>query len=441
MEESKLDQIRHQVSRALSSLPFLAKGKKDAVQEKEDEKEDEKEKVFDGDERDNEIGKQKLNGGGYRQPKTFSRKLMGAAIAIFTVCALTGHFLFSSSEDADAPQAAQVASNIPETKEPSKKGETKKENLSYKDLKALDQKKQAADKANAQTAAIQQAQKNPAATTYPAYPAAALPAAASTPNTPRAVSNPNFIDKAREAAEEMEKRYTSAIDFALGRESGGTANTAGNGETAGINAAQAAAGTSQGTLSKIEPTPYMLQAGTMIPAMLFSGINTDTPGQVTAQVTADIYDSVTSSNLLLPVGSRLIGEYGNDSAGNGRIDLKFTMLIMPDGAAYDIGSSMVAVDNQGYNGISGKVHRHTARTVSAGVFSSAIAALGSYASGDTSNQRSYTGGQLAMQGAMANLINQASNLFAKGMNVQPTVTIAPGTTFYIYVKQPIYFGH
>ena len=55
-------------------------------------------------------------------------------------------------------------------------------------------------------------------------------------------------------------------------------------------------------------SPYMLQAGSVIPAALMTGLRSDLPGQITAQVTQHIYDSPTGRFLLVPQGARLIGE-------------------------------------------------------------------------------------------------------------------------------------
>jgi len=101
---------------------------------------------------------------------------------------------------------------------------------------------------------------------------------------------------------------------------------------------------------------------------------------------------------------------------------------------------MVAVDGGGYSGIVGKLHRHTSRVIGAGMISSAIAALGSLASGNTSARDTYTGGQVAMQGALANLISTTSNMLSQGTDVQPNVTVEPGHMFQVYVIQPIAFG-
>ena len=74
--------------------------------------------------------------------------------------------------------------------------------------------------------------------------------------------------------------------------------------------------------SRIEPpaSTHVLQAGSIIPAALITGIRSDLPGQVTAQVTEPVYDSVTGRILLIPQGSRLIGDYNADvSFGQRRV--------------------------------------------------------------------------------------------------------------------------
>ena len=60
---------------------------------------------------------------------------------------------------------------------------------------------------------------------------------------------------------------------------------------------------------QIPVSPYEVLAGTVISASLLTGLNSDLPGEVTAQVTENVYDSVTGRYLLIPQGSRLIGSY------------------------------------------------------------------------------------------------------------------------------------
>jgi type IV secretory pathway VirB10-like protein len=59
-------------------------------------------------------------------------------------------------------------------------------------------------------------------------------------------------------------------------------------------------------------TPFELRAGFVVPATLISGINSDLPGQIMAQVAQDVYDTPTGKHLLIPQGSRLVGSYSSD---------------------------------------------------------------------------------------------------------------------------------
>src|SRR6185295_18227049 len=79
-------------------------------------------------------------------------------------------------------------------------------------------------------------------------------------------------------------------------------------------------------------SPNIVQAGSIIPAALITGIRSDLPGQITAQVTQNVYDSPTGRILLIPQGARLIGEYDSEvAAGQTRVLLAWDRLILPDG--------------------------------------------------------------------------------------------------------------
>ena len=125
---------------------------------------------------------------------------------------------------------------------------------------------------------------------------------------------------------------------------------------------------------------------------------------------------------------------------NERVGINFKQLILANGGSWEISENIVAVDGAGYTGIAGKVHHHTGQKISAGVAGSAIAALGSLAAGNVSaNNNTYTAGQIAAQGATANLINMTSNLLRESAAVKNTVTIDPGYEFNVYVTNNITF--
>lgn len=190
----------------------------------------------------------------------------------------------------------------------------------------------------------------------------------------------------------------------------------------------------------MEPTPNSLQAGTVIPAVLLTGINTDVEGQVLAQIESDVYDSLTGTRLLIPAGSRLVGTVAQGAKeGQNRVSVTWQTLMLPTGGSYSLGGSMVAADLSGYGGIPGKLHHHSGGLLRSGFFTSVVAALGSMAAGNTTTTaNTYTAGQLAAQGAMSNLMNTASALIQKGVdNARPTVTVEAGSPFMVYVTMPI----
>ena len=201
--------------------------------------------------------------------------------------------------------------------------------------------------------------------------------------------------KAETTLQETKGKYKSTISFKLADDSEQSLNGSKKVEVA------------QKTMEYSAPNDSTLGIGTIIPVRLLTGINTDVEGQVTAQILTDVYDTATGTKLLIPQGSRLMGAYEKKSVSNGRVPINF---------------NLVAIDGAGYAGIAGKVNRHTREKISAGAVGSAIAALGSVATGNVStNSNTYTAGQIAAQGAVANLINSTSSLMKEASNIPNTV--------------------
>lgn len=222
-------------------------------------------------------------------------------------------------------------------------------------------------------------------------------------------------------AKELVDKFRSAIDFAIGGGGGSVADVANSGgNTASAHMASYAAGYSG-------PDGMMLQAGTIIPMMLYTGINTDNPGQVIAQVQSDVYDTATGSTLLIPMGTKAIGSYQAGAGTSDRVAITFSTLVFPNGSSYSIGDSMVAVDDQGYNGIRGNMNKHMdaaiGRTLVNGMLSAGFTALSTIGANraniDTSGLQ---------------------QLLQSSTNIQPTVTVEPGYEFNIFVTKPISFS-
>ena len=105
-------------------------------------------------------------------------------------------------------------------------------------------------------------------------------------------------------------------------------------------------------------SPFALQAGSVIPAALITGIHSDLPGLITAQVTQHIYDSPTGSMVLIPQGMRIIGEDSNDiTFGDRRVLLVWNRLIFPNGRSIVL-ERQPGADPQGYAGLEDGVDYH-----------------------------------------------------------------------------------
>ena len=169
-------------------------------------------------------------------------------------------------------------------------------------------------------------------------------------------------------------------------------------------------------------SPYVLSAGSVIPAALITGLRSDIPGQVLAQVTQDVRDSVTGQYLLIPRGSRLIGQYDNAiSYGQSRVLLVWNRLILPNGGSLVL-EKLSAADAGGYAGLQDKTNFHWAAIVNAAAVS-ALLGIGAQ-SGDTENDSALL---KAVRDGAGDSINRAGQqIVERQLNVQPTITIRPG---------------
>ena len=128
-------------------------------------------------------------------------------------------------------------------------------------------------------------------------------------------------------------------------------------------------------------SPYQLMAGTIIPATLLTGVNSDLPGQVIAQVTSPVYDTVTGEIVLVPQGARLIGRYDSVIAfGQSRALLVWSRIMMPDGTSIRI-DNLAGVDARGYAGLADKVDYHSWKLLQ-GVALSTLLGVGSELASD-----------------------------------------------------------
>ncbi|WP_148360975.1 TrbI/VirB10 family protein [Acidiphilium multivorum] len=185
-------------------------------------------------------------------------------------------------------------------------------------------------------------------------------------------------------------------------------------------------------------SPYELMAGSVIPAALITGLNSDLPGPVIAQVTQDVYDSVTGHYLLVPQGAKLIGKYDSVVAyGQSRVLLIWTRLIMPDGSSIVL-DNLPAADPQGYAGLRDGVDYHFWKLLRGVALSSLLGVSSALATNNVVGGHG-TGNLIISLGQSGDqATNQAGQqIVSHDLGVQPTLTVRPGFPFDVMVNRDI----
>ena len=185
---------------------------------------------------------------------------------------------------------------------------------------------------------------------------------------------------------------------------------------------------------KAPASPYMVQAGTVIPVVLLTGINSDLPGTVVGQVRENVYDTVRGQHLLIPQGSRVLAKYDSMVAwGQDRVLLCWNRLIRPDGTSINL-ECMPGVDLAGYSGIADQVDNHWWRIITGVGLSSLLAATTQSAAGNV--QGNFPTMPQMFLGAAGRDINQfGQELARKNLNMQPTITVRPGFAVNVLVSK------
>jgi len=180
-------------------------------------------------------------------------------------------------------------------------------------------------------------------------------------------------------------------------------------------------------------SPFVVQAGTVIPAALITGIRSDLPGQITAQVTENVYDTPTGRARLIPQGARLIGIYDSQVAfGQSRVLLVWTRLIMPNGRSIVL-ERQPGADTAGYAGLEDEVDNHWGELFKAAALSTLLGVgteLGS--SGNDSDII-----QALRRGAGDSLNQTGQQVVRRNLNIQPTLTIRPGFPVRVIVNRDL----
>ncbi len=179
-------------------------------------------------------------------------------------------------------------------------------------------------------------------------------------------------------------------------------------------------------------SPYILQAGSVIAAALITGIRSDIPGQITAQVTENVYDSLTGRILLIPQGSKLVGEYDSQvSFGQNRVLLAWDRLILPDGRSLAL-DRLPGADASGFAGLQDGTNYHWGGIAKAALLSTALG-IGAQAGSNGNDDLAR-----AIREGTSDTINQAGQqIVRRQLNVQPTLTIRSGYPLRVVVTHDL----
>lgn len=184
---------------------------------------------------------------------------------------------------------------------------------------------------------------------------------------------------------------------------------------------------------QVPASPYQLMAGTIISASLLTGLNSDLPGTVIAQVTEHTYDSVTGQHLLIPQGSRLIGKYdSNIAVGQNRALVIWQRIIRPDGSSIVI-DNLPGTDAAGYAGIADAVDYHTWELIK-GIGLATLLGVGTELSlGSNENELI----QAIRESTQENINRAGQRIVERTLDIQPTITVRPGWPIRVIVNKDI----
>ncbi|MFN7040198.1 MAG: TrbI/VirB10 family protein [Acidovorax temperans] len=197
---------------------------------------------------------------------------------------------------------------------------------------------------------------------------------------------------------------------------------------------------------QLPASPYQVMAGTVIPAALVTGINSDLPGQVIANVTEAVYDTATGRHLLIPQGSRLIGRYDSQVAfGQRRVLLVWTRLVLPDTSSVAL-DKLPGIDPAGYAGLEDGVDWHWDRILAGAALSTLLGVGAELAAPESRADGSRV--VIATREGLQDSVNHVGQEITKrNLSVQPTLTVRPGFVMRVMVSkdlvlrpyQPLFF--
>lgn len=245
------------------------------------------------------------------------------------------------------------------------------------------------------------------------------------------------IDAARQQALQAREAARTSRLFASDARSEGGGVALASGEANGAAATVLQGAVDRQTVSPDRltspPSPFVVQAGALIPAALVTGIRSDLPGQIVGQVTENVFDTLTGRYLLIPQGSRLIGVYDTRIAfGQKRVLLAWTRLILPNGRSLVL-EKLPAGDARGYAGLNDRTDRHWGELFGAAALSTVLGIGAELGAGEDDSEV-----LRALRQGVAGTLNQVGQqAVGRSLSIPPTLTIRPGAPVRVMVTRDL----
>lgn len=181
---------------------------------------------------------------------------------------------------------------------------------------------------------------------------------------------------------------------------------------------------------------HELLAGSIIPAVLLTALDSDLPGFVTAMVRQTVYDSLDHQAVLIPQGAKLVGRYSSDvSYGQSRALIAWNRLIFPNGSMIDL-QGMAGTDGQGQAGFEDQTDNHYTKIFGSSILMSLLGAAAQLSQPQSGLQTMQPTPQQQAAGAMASgMANTGNQVLSKNLSVQPTIKIRAGYLFNVMVNK------
>ena len=190
---------------------------------------------------------------------------------------------------------------------------------------------------------------------------------------------------------------------------------------------------------------FEIKAGTIIPCVLISGLNSDLPGNAIAQVSENVWDTATGRYLLIPRGSRLVGNYDNQiTYGQNRALVIWNRLIFPDGSSLTL-DNLKGADQSGYSGFRGQVNQHWGPLITSALLVSLIGAGVELAepnnrnNNNNNNNNKRNVGDILSERVATSVADALTQIIQRGIQRQPTIKVKPGYRFVMMAQHDIIF--